>query len=184
MYDAEMMPFIYAQVVDKRANPEVRLIAVQNYALLANKAEAAQLAQAIASEKPSEAGGYREKFEERRPLLDLAKECDTNVDCWVSKASSADANKARKGAYMLGRYARGKSEAIDALVSQLGSDDLGVRLSALMALDQIAVKGSTGAVSKVDELRMREQGQSVWTRFRGEALPIQARLRSRAGEAG
>ncbi len=144
MYDAEMMPFIYAQVVDKRANPEVRLIAVQNYALLANKAEAAQLAQAIASEKPSEAGGYREKFEERRPLLDLAKECDTNVDCWVSKASSADANKARKGAYMLGRYARGKSEAIDALVSQLGSDDLGVRLSALMALDQIAVKGSTG----------------------------------------
>ena len=184
MYDAQMMPFIYAQVVDKKANPDVRLIAVQNYALLANKAEAAQLAQAIASEKPSEAGGYREKFEERQPLLDLAKECDTSVDCWVSKASSADVNKARKGAYMLGRYARGKNEAIDALVGQLGSDDLGVRLSALMALDQIAVKGSTGAVSKVDELRTREEGQSVWTRFRGEALPIQARLRSRAGEAG
>jgi len=184
MYDAEMMPFIYAQVVDKRANPEVRLIAVQNYALLANKAEAAKLAQAIASEKPSEAGGYREKFEERKPLLDLAKECDTSVDCWISKASSADASKARKGAYMLGRYAQGKNEAIDALVNQLGSDDLGVRLSALMALDQIAVKGSTGAVSKVDELRTREEGQSVWTRFRGEALPIQARLRSRAGEAG
>ena len=184
MYDAEMMPFIYAQVVDKRANPDVRLIAVQNYALLANKAEAAQLAQAIAREKPSEAGGYREKFEERNPLLDLAKECDTNIDCWVSKASSADAEKARKGAYMLGRYARGKTQAIDALVSQLGNDDLGVRLSALMALDQIAVKGSTGAVTKVDELRTREEGQSVWTRFRGEALPIQARLRSRAGEAG
>ncbi len=184
MYDAEMMPFIYAQVVDKRANPEVRLIAVQNYALLANKAEAAKLAQAIASEKPSEAGGYREKFEERKPLLDLAKECDTNIDCWVSKASSADITKARKGAYMLGRYAQGKNEAIDVLVNQLGSDDLGVRLSALMALDQIAVKGSTGAVSKVDELRSREEGQSVWARFRGEALPIQARLRSRAGEAG
>jgi HEAT repeat protein len=184
MYDAEMMPFIYAQVVDNKANPEVRLIAVQNYALLANKAEAATLAGAIASESPSEAGGYREKFEERQPLLDLANECDTNVGCWVSKASSADTNKARKGAYMLGRYARGKSEAIDALVGQLGSEDLGVRLSALMALDRIAVAGSTGAVTKVDELRVREEGQSVWTRFRGEALPIQARLRSRAGEAG
>lgn len=184
MYDAEMMPFIYAQVVDNKANPEVRLIAVQNYALLANQAEAATLAGAIASESPSEAGGYREKFEERQPLLDLANECDTNVDCWVSKASSADTNKARKGAYMLGRYARGKSEAIDALVGQLGSEDLGVRLSALMALDRIAVAGSTGAVTKVDELRVREEGQSVWTRFRGEALPIQARLRSRAGEAG
>jgi HEAT repeat protein len=184
MYDAEMMPFIYAQIVDKKANPEVRLIAVQNYALLANKAEAANLAQAIAKEKPSEAGGYREKFEERKPLLDLANECDTSVDCWVSKSSSADANKARKGAYMLGRYAKGQGKAIDALVGQLGSEDLGVRLSALMALDRIAIEGSSGAVAKVDELRSREEGQSVWTRFRGEALPIQARLRSRAGDAG
>jgi hypothetical protein len=85
---------------------------------------------------------------------------------------------------MLGRYAKGNETAIDALVSQLGSDDIGVRLAALIALDQIAVKGSQGAVAKVDELRSHEEGQSVWTQFRREALPIQARLRSRAGEAG
>ena len=182
-YDADMMPFIYDQVVDAKANPDVRLIAVQNYALLANKADAAKLSQAISNEQPSEAGGYREKFEERRPLLDLANECDTNVDCWISKAVSADGNKARKGAYMLGRYATGNAKAIEALVGQLGSEDLGVRLSALMALDQIAVDGSPAAVAKIDELRVREEGQSVWTRFRGEALPIQARLRSRAGDA-
>ena len=182
-YEAEMMPFVYDQVVDKKANPELRLIAVQNYALLANKAEASNLSNAIANEKRSEAGGYREKFEERKPLLDLANECDTSVDCWISKAGSADANKARKGAYMLGRYASGNAKAIDALVGQLGSEDLGVRLSALMAIDQIAVNGSPAAVAKIDELRIREEGQSVWTRFRGEALPIQARLRSRAGEA-
>ena len=181
-YDAQMMPFVYEQVVDKKANPELRLIAVQNYALLANKAEAANLSQAIANEKPSEAGGYKEKFEERKPLLDLANECDTSVDCWISKAGSADANKARKGAYMLGRYASGNAKAIDALVGQLGSEDLGVRLSALMAIDQIAVNGSASAVAKIDELRTREEGQSVWTRFRGEALPIQARLRGRTGE--
>ena len=182
-YDAEMMPFIHNQVVDRKANPELRLIAVQNYALLANKAEAAKLSEATANEQPSEAGGYREKFEERQPLLDLAKECDSSVDCWVSKASSADNATARKGAYMLGRYARGKSEAIDALVGKLSSDDLGVRLSALMALDRIADKGSAAAVAKIDELRTREEGQSVWTRFRVEALPIQARLRSRGGSA-
>jgi HEAT repeat protein len=179
-YDADMMPFIFEQVTDTKANPEVRLIAVQNYALLANKAEAEKLSQAIAAEKPSEAGGYREKFQERAPLLDLAKECDKSVDCWISKASSADANKARKGAYMLGRYASGNDKAIDALVGQLGSADLGVRLSALMATDRIARNGSTAAVAKIDELRTREEGQSVWARFRGEALPIQARLRSRA----
>jgi HEAT repeat protein len=183
-YDAQMMPFIYEQVVDKKANPELRIIAVQNYALLANADEGAKLSQAIADEKPSEAGGYREKFAEQNPLLDLAKECDTNVDCWTSKAGSADANKARKGAYMLGRYGEGDAKAMAALVGQLGSEDLGVRLAALMALDQIAVKGSPEAVAKIDELRTREEGQSVWARFRGEALPIQARLRSRSGHAG
>ena len=117
-------------------------------------------------------------------MIALANECDTSIDCWVSKAGNAESNKARKGAYMLGRYAEGNEQAIDALVGQLGSEDLGVRLAALIALDQIAVKGSQGAVAKVDELRTREEGQSVWTRFSREALPIQARLRSRGGEAG
>ena len=135
----------------------------------------------IASEKRSEDGGYREKFQENEPLLDLANECDSSVDCWISKAGSVDTAKARKGAYMLGRYAKGNQQAIEALVTQLGSEELGVRLAALMALDQIAVDGDSNAVAKIDELRTREEGQSVWTRFRGEALPIQARLRSRSG---
>jgi hypothetical protein len=182
-YDAEMMPFIYEQGADRKANPELRLIAVQNYALLANKEEAAKLSSLIASEKPSEDGGYREKFAENKAMLDLAKECDTSVDCWVSKAESPESSLARKGAYMLGRYGSGNQKAIDALVTQLGSEELGVRLSALMATDQIAINGSSAAVTKIDELRVREEGQSVWTRFRGEALPIQARLKSRGSDA-
>ncbi len=183
-YDEAMMPFIYEQVTDKRSNPELRLIAAQNYALLANKEEAQKLASVIAREERSEEGGYKEKLEEHQPMLALAEECDTRVECWVSKASSPDNTKARKGAYMLGRYARDDDQAIDALVQQLGSEDLGVRLSALMALDRIAKSGSPAAVAKIDELRTREEGQSVWTRFRGEALPIQARLRGRAPDAG
>ena len=178
-YDAELMPFILEQLNDKKANPEVRLIAAQNYALLANKSDAAKLAAAIASERPSEAGGYREKFAEHRPLMTLAEECDTAVACWVGKVGAADPNTARKAAYMLGRYGVGSSEAIAALVGQLGSEDLGVRLASLMALDQIAEDGAPDAVVKIDELRIREEGQSVWTVFRVEALPVQARLRSR-----
>jgi HEAT repeat protein len=183
-YDEEMMPFIYEQVVDKRANPQLRLIAAQNYALLANKAEAQKLSGVIEREERSADGGYREKFEEHRPFLKLAEECDTSVDCWISKAASPDSNKARKGAFMLGRYAKGNDKAIDALVGQLGSADLGVRLAALMALDRVAKDGSPAAVAKIDELRTREEGQSVWTRFRIEALPVQARLRGRAADAG
>jgi len=182
-YDPQMMPFIFEQAADRRANPELRLIAVTNYALLANASEAENLSGLIAKERRSEDGGYREKFAENEPLLDLAKECDTKVECWVSKAKSAEAVNARKGAYMLGRYGSGNQQAIDALVNQLGADELGVRLSALMATDQIAIKGSSAAVAKIDELRSREEGQSVWTRFRGEALPVQARLKSRASDA-
>jgi len=178
-YDAALMPFILEQLNDKKANPEVRLIAAQNYALLANKADAAKFDAAIASEKPSEAGGYREKFAEHKPLTTLAEECDTSVACWVGKVGNADPSIARKAAYMLGRYGTGSSEAIAALVGQLGSEDLGVRLGALMALDQIAEDGAPDAVVKIDELRTREEGQSVWTMFRVEALPVQARLRSR-----
>jgi HEAT repeat protein len=182
-YDPEMMPFIYEQAADRSANPELRIIAVQNYALLANEAEAAKLQALISTERRSEDGGYREKFAENMPMLSLAGECDASVDCWVSKAKSTDSSEARKGAYMLGRYGSGNEKAIAALVSQLGSEELGVRLSALMATDQIAVNGSSAAVTKIDELRAREEGQSVWTRFRHEALPIQARLRSRRSDA-
>jgi HEAT repeat protein len=183
-YDAEMMPFIYEQAADRKSNPELRLIAVHNYALLANKDEAAKLSGLIGSEPRSEDGGYREKFAENQSLIDLANECDTSVDCWISKAQSSDNAQARKGAYMLGRFATGNKKAIDALVGQLGSEELGVRLAALMAIDRIAVDGSPAAVGKIDDLRTREEGQSVWARFRGEALPIQARLRSRGGDAG
>ena len=179
-YDPELMPFVLDQLNDKKANPELRLIAAQNYALLANKADAAKLAGAIASEKPSEAGGYREKFAEHRPMMELAEECDTAVACWIEKVTSADPTVARKSAYMLGRYGAGNEDAIAALVGQLGSEDIGVRLASLMALDQIAEDGAPEAVLKIDELRKREEGQSVWTMFRVEALPIQARLRSRA----
>lgn len=178
-YDAELMPFILDQLNDKKANPELRLIAAQNYALLANKSDAAKFDAAVASEKPSDAGGYREKFAEHKPLIALAEECDTAVACWVGKVGNVDPSVARKAAYMLGRYGEGSSEAIAALVDQLGSEDLGVRLGALMALDQIASNGAPDAVVKIDELRLREEGQSVWTMFRVEALPVQARLRSR-----
>ncbi len=181
-YDDALMPFILDELDDRRANPELRLIAAQNYALLANADEASKFTSAIAREKPSEAGGYREKFAEHQPLIDLAAECDVSVPCWVGKATSSDPVVARKGAYMLGRYGNGQEPAVEALTSQLGNQDIGVRLAALMALDQIAADGAPDAVIKIDELRGREEGQSVWSVFRVEALPVQARLRSRQNE--
>ena len=73
------------------------------------------IAAAIASERPSEAGGYREKFAEHKPLMTLAEECDTAVACWVGKVGAADPNTARKAAYRLVRYGMGNSEVIAAI---------------------------------------------------------------------
>ncbi len=180
-YDDGLLPFILGELTDRKNNPELRLVAAQNYALLANKEEAAQMRKAVASEPKSEDGGFREKFEEHEPLLKLADECNKDLGCWANKAKSAQDNDARKAVYMLGRYGESSAQVLTALVEQLGNPQLGVRLGALMAIDHVATKGSKAAVDKIDELKRVEEGRAVWTQFRGEALPIQARLRSRAG---
>ena len=178
-YDGALLPFVQAQIANRKNNPQLRLIAAQNYALLAGPAEAKGLRSLIASEPSSDNGGYKEKLKEHEPTLKLIDECGTKLACWETKVKSPDTMVARKGAYMLGRYGVAKNSAIDALVGQLGNEEIGVRLAALIALDHVATAGSQKAIDKIDELRKTEQGRAVWTSFRGEALPIQARLRSR-----
>ena len=176
-YDAALMPFILKEMTDKSLSPIVRLVAAQNYVLLANRVEARKMRAAIASERKSGGGGYREKFLEYKPLLKLAQQCNKNVNCWIKKFSTSDdPDTIRKAAYMLGRYGVNNKKVIALLVDGLSNQDLGVRLSSLIALDHIAVDGSPAAVAKIDELRKQEEGRSIWTHFRKEALPIQARL--------
>ena len=178
-YDGGLFPFIREQIANRKHNPELRLIAAQNYALLAGREEAKSMQALIASEPSSENGGYKEKLKEHSTALKLAKECGKKIACWVDKVNNPDVATARKGAYMLGRFGVGNKSAIDALVGQLSNEELGVRLAALLALDRVATNGSKVAVDKINELRKAEQGRAVWTGFRTEALPIQARLRSR-----
>ena len=178
-YESDVMPFIKEQMSNRKNHPTLRLIAAQNYALLAGADEARGMQAMIKSEPKSENGGYREKFAEHSATLKLATECATKLSCWIDKLKSPDLNTARKSAYMVGRYGKDKKPAIDALVDKLGHEDLGVRLAALLALDRTATKGSKAAVDKIDALREVEQGRTVWTGFAREALPIQARLRSR-----
>jgi hypothetical protein len=208
-YDPKLLPFMMEEIKDDELHPVVRMEAVKAYALLANKNEAGKLQKAIENEPPSEEGGYREKFAQLTPALDSAKECDENLDCWVKKLKEGPKLKEdkdegegkktkeqekedkkkkidtkslllRKDAYMLGRLGRNKDKAIKALVQKLDHRDIKVRLAALQALDRIAVNGSEAAVDKIQKLRETEEGRSIWTQFRKQALPVQARLRTRA----
>ena len=184
LYDPSALPFFLEQVEGRDTIVDLRLVSVQGYALLANKAEAARLRAVIAAEPSSEEGGLRENFtEEAGPALDAANACDEDVACWVQKLSDSEGLVVRKAAYMLGRLGRGNEAAQSALVEKLGHRDIEVRLAALMAIDRIASHGSQAAVDRIDELKEQEEGRQIWNQFKREALPIQARLRAR-GEPG
>ena len=188
LYDPQVIDFFLDRARDTDSHPDVRIQALQSAALLANKSEASRVRQVVSREKSSEDGGYQEKFKLNEPMLALADACDENLSCWVEKLKEDRGEMeeeqrvllARKAAAMLGRYGRGSQEAIDALVEELGSDDIHERLSALSALDKIAVEGSQAAIDRIERMRTEEEGRRVWTDFRREALPIQARLRARA----
>src|SRR5690606_4579737 len=82
LYDPGLLPFFLSQGMDKDLHPDVRMVAVRGYALLANKEEALALKQAIAKEPSSEDGGFRENFAQNNPAIDAAVACDVDVACW------------------------------------------------------------------------------------------------------
>ncbi len=178
-YDPAYLSFILEQARDRDLHPDLRLTAVQTYAQLANKEEAAALASLIAEEPLSEDGGFRNLFEQSNPVIAAADECDEDLSCWIGKLGNSDPKIAVKASYMLGRLGQGNADAISALVQRLGHPDVQVRFASVQALDHIALEGSPEAVARIDELANSEEGQSVWNQFSQQALPIQSRLRNR-----
>lgn len=180
-YDSSFLPTFLAAVKNVDGlHPAIRLTATEAYALLANAAEAEELL-AYIQKSSDETEPYREEMDKQyTPMLAAAKECDVNVSCWAGKLSGSDKALLRKGAYMLGRLARGSAEAEKALVALLGSPQIEVRLAAVSALDRVADKGSDAGVKRITALEEEETGRKVWKDFAREALPIRARLMHRA----
>lgn len=178
LYADEAMPFLLEQARQEETElPDIRVIAFSSYALLGTKSEMKGLEQIL---KKSDPHGFRPAFEKSMPAIKAAKECDQKLSCWIGKLGSDDKLILRKAATMLGRFGRGNSKAVDALVPLLGHRDLEVRFAALNALDHIAVDGSQKAIDKLEELQDKEQGRSVWNNFKREALPLRYRLKARA----
>ena len=179
LYDPETLPFLLAQGRDTDQQPGVRLEAVTAYALLANKDEMARLTTWLAG---AESDAYYQNFvTSTEKAVATANECDENIECYIGKLNDAEQEVVRKAAFMLGRLGRGNDQVIAALVDKLSHQDAAVRLSAVAAIDRVAVSGSQAAIDKIDELREREEGRAIWNEFSREALPIQARLRARLG---
>lgn len=177
LYDGGTLPFFLATAkAPEEELPDIRVIAANAYALLANKSEAAALKALIAADTTP----YKANFEkDNKALIAAAEECDVDLACWTKKLSDKDENVARKATYMLGRLGRGNPAAISALVKALDDSREFVRGDALSALDFAAIKGSPEAVAKIDQIRKAEEGRAVWNHVKERALSTQARLAAR-----
>jgi HEAT repeat protein len=177
LYDPGTLPFLLGVAkAPEEELPDIRVIAANAHALLANKAEAQALKSLIAADNSP----YKATFEQQNnPLIAAADECNVDIACWAKKLDAKDENVARKATYMLGRLGRGNAEAIAALVKKLDDQRELVRGDALSALDFIAVKGSPEAVQKIDQVRKAEEGRAIWNHVKDRALSTQARLAAR-----
>jgi HEAT repeat protein len=177
LYDPGLQPFLLSVAkAPEDEVPDIRVIALNAHAMLANKAEAAQAKALIASDKSP----YKGTFESQNaPLLKVAGECDEDVACWTKKLEDKDENVVRKAVYMLARVGRGKPPVIKALVGKLDHPKELVRGDVLSALDYAAVQGSPEAVAKIEALRKAEEGRGSWAHIKERALATQAKLAAR-----
>ncbi len=177
LYDPGTLSFfLTAAKTPEEDVPEIRLIAANAYALLANKAEAAALKSLIAADNSP----YKATLEnQNKALLAAAEACDVKLDCWAQKLDDKDENIARKATYMLGRLGRGKQEALAALIKKIDDPRELVRGDALSAIDFAAVNGSPEAVKKIEQVRKAEEGRAIWNHVKERALSTQARLAAR-----
>jgi HEAT repeat protein len=177
LYDGGLQPF-FLQVAKapEEELPDIRVIALNAFAMLANKAEAAQAQALIAADKSP----YKQAFESQNAhLLKAASECDQEVDCWIKKLDDKNEDVVRKATYVLARYGRGNDKAIAALVAKLDHPKELVRGDVLSALDYMAVKGSPEAVAKIEKIRKAEEGRAIWNHIKERAIGTQAKLAAR-----
>jgi len=184
LYDASFLPFFLEQAKDDDSLDDLRLEAVRSYVFLADAEQVAAIAPVIeelSKEGPGRPEVLAAEFAKLAPAVALSKECNQDLACYQKKLGEGEDVEMQKAAYMIGRLGRGNDAAIDALVEHLDHRDVQVRLAALHALDKIAVSGAPEAVAKIEKLRQEEEGRSIWTSFKRDALPTLARLESREG---
>jgi HEAT repeat protein len=177
MYSPEVMPHLLTVATTTEEEfPPAQMYGFVSFALLANKAEAQKVKPVLEKEEAIKA-----QIAPFAAVIKAAEECDKAVDCWIGKLTDSDKYVLQKAASMLALLGNGDEKAIAGLVNLLGHDDLEVRNEALSAIDHLAVKGSKLAVDKISSLETTEEGRSIWTNFKIEALPTRSRLMLRSG---
>jgi HEAT repeat protein len=175
LYADEAMPLLFKVAKTHESElPPVQMYGWVSYALMANKAESANLGPILEKEEL-----IKPQLLEYQVAIKAAEQCDKSIECWTGKLKDKDKVVIRKATTMLARYGRGNDAALKGLVELFGHSDLEVRNEALSAVDYIAVKGSALAIKKINDLEASEAGRSIWNNFSREALPTRSRLQTR-----
>ena len=180
--DPQVQPFLLtvARTAEDEL-PDIRVIALNAFSMLANAAEAQQARALIEREPGPEDGGFKTTFTTQNDkALTAAAECNEDLQCWIRKLSDRDKEIRSKAAYMIARYGRGNPAAITALVAKLDDNEETVRGDVLYALDFVADHGSPEAVQKIMDMKAHEEGRAIWAHVKPLALPTAGRLRLRA----
>lgn len=181
-YDPGLLQFLHGVAADREGLPDFRVVAARSYSFLAAQSDVARMRAIIAAEP--EGGEIRNLFEEMNPALDVAQECNDNVQCYIGKLADSNPMVVRKAAYMIGRYGRGNAAALTALIAQLDHDDIPVRGDVLYAIDWVATNGSPEAAAEIERIRTAEEGRSSWTQIQALAIAVRARLQARGTNGG
>jgi HEAT repeat protein len=182
LFDPGVQPFLLTVArTPEDELPDIRVIALNAFSLLANAAEAQQARALIEHEPGPEDGGFKTTFTEQNDkALTAAAECNEDLACWIRKLGDRDKEIRTKAAYMIARYGRGNASAITALVGKLDDPEETVRGDVLYALDFVADHGSPEGAAKIMDMKAHEEGRAIWAHVKPLALPTAGRLRLRA----
>lgn len=180
-YDAGLLDFLHDQAANRRGQVvDHRILSANSYAYLANREEAERFNRLIENEPGVADGGVAENFRQNAAALEVAVECDENLQCWIGKLEDENVAVVRKAAHMIARYGRGNDAAISALLGQLAHSDQFVRGDVLYALDWVATSGSQAAVEAIDTLAEQEAGRQSWNNVRELAMAVRSHLAHRS----
>lgn len=127
---------------DEKFVGQARWEAAQQYARLTDASGVAAYEKALADEKTDY---VKEKLVKFKPMVDAAKECDGNIDCWAKMLNDKDPLRAEKAAWELGRGAKGGA-AETALLGGLKGDNLALRKVVIHSLFRVGTKAAAEKV--------------------------------------
>lgn len=115
-------------------------------------------------------------LEERKPMLEAAKDCGDKKDCWISKLASENPRVRERAGYALMHL--GGEESLNALAKNLGDPDNEARYAAILAVWRAMPQGELGQtlLKRIDEILKEERGKTQFVRINEDLKRLRVKL--------